>query len=348
MKNTEKKIKISTLVYSVALVGLAALVLAGGAIYGFGADNSLARKAEQIFPYPAAIINGVNIITINNLNGNVAAVKKFYENQDFSTIGMKVDFATADGQKRLKIKERAALTKMIEDRVIEVLANQRGIKLTQAAVSQEVEKRMAEAGSQQDLANNLQKLYGWTVADFEAKVVKPDLYKNQLEEKIKESDPQDVEAKKKIDQALSDLQAKKDFGEVAKKYSDGDSAKNGGELGWFSANQMLPEIAMSAIGLKKGERSEVIRSSLGYHIIEVEDRKNENGEDKMKLRQIFARTQNFSDWLSEQEKNFRIMIPLKDFRWNKESGAVEFTDGALTQFENELDKNSPDDASVLF
>ncbi|MFA6973612.1 MAG: peptidylprolyl isomerase [Parcubacteria group bacterium] len=346
--NKEKKIKILTLAYALAVVVLGLLALFAIAIYGFGADNQLTKKAARIFPYPAAVMDGVHIISLNNLEENVVAVKRFYENQDFGSVGLKVDFATADGRKRLKIKERDLLTKMIENRIVEMLANKQGIVLTKQAVDQEVNKRIAEFGSGTDLTDNLQRLYGWSLEDFKERIVQPDMYKTMLAEKVRQNGTSGAQAKTKIDQAALDLKAKKDFSEVAKKYSEGESAGSGGELGWFSADQMLPEIATVAFNMKKGGTSDVIESSLGYHIIQVEDIKIEDEVNKLKLRQIFVRTQNFSDWLLEQEKNIKIWIPLKDFKWNKEAGVVEFTNNDLQQFESELDKNSPDEASMIF
>lgn len=346
--NKDKKVKISTVAYSVTLIVIGLFVLMGVIIYGFGINNGLTRKVAQIFPYPAGVIDGVHFITINNLEKNVQAVKKFYESQDFSNIGLSVDFTTADGEKRLKIKEKEVLTKMIENRVIEILANQKGIRLTKKDAAQEVQKRMTSDKNQQDFADSLQKLYGWNQDDFETRIVKPDLYKEKLAENIRQNEKNSVNAKNKIEQALTELQAKKDFGEVAKKYSEGESAKNGGELGWFSADQMLPEIALAVYSLKKGETSEVIESSLGYHIIQVENKKTENGNDKLQLKQIFARTTNFADWLLEQEKNMKIHIPIKGLYWDKNNGRVEFNDNDLKKFEENLNQNSPNDASVLF
>lgn len=344
----DKKVKISTVAYSVALIVIGLFVLMSIMIYGFGMNNSLTRKVAQIFPYPAGVIDGVHFITINNLEKNVQAVKKFYESQDFSSVGLSVDFTTADGKNRLKIKEKEVLTKLIENRIIEILANQKGIKLTSEDVSQEVQKRMTSDKDQQAFVDNLQKLYGWNQNDFETKIVRPDLYKEKLAENVRQNEKNSVNAKKKIDQALAELQTKKDFSEVAKKYSEGESAKNGGELGWFSADQMLPEIALTAYSLKKGETSEAIESSLGYHIIQVEDKKTENGSDKLQLKQIFARTTNFADWLLEQEKNMKIHIPIKGLYWDKNNGRVEFNDNDLKKFEENLNQNSPNDASVLF
>jgi hypothetical protein len=346
--DSKKRIKISTALYALAIIVFLCIVLTGTLIYGFGMDNQLTQKAAQIFPYPAAVIDGVNFISLNSLEKNLIAVKRFYENQDFESIGLKVDFTGIDGQKRLKIKEKNLLSKMIENRIIEILANKNGIVLTKEAIVQEVNKQMTQYGSQNDLTSSLQKLYGWTISDFEEKIVKPDMYKNMLADKLRKTDSASNKAKDKITQAAADLKAKKDFADISKAYSDGDSAKNGGELGWFSADQMLPELAMVAFNLKKGDTSDIIESSLGFHIIQIEDRKTEDGTDKVRLKQIFVRTKSFPDWLLEQEKNIKIYVPLRDYSWNKDEGTLEFKDNDLRQFESNLDKNSPNDASILF
>ena len=73
------------------------------------------------------------------------------------------------------------------------------------------------------------------------------------------------DAKKKLD-------AGKSFEDVAKDYSkDGGTAKNGGDLGWFTEDKMVPEFSKAAFSMKKGEISGPVKSSFGWHIIQVED-----------------------------------------------------------------------------
>ena len=70
------------------------------------------------------------------------------------------------------------------------------------------------------------------------------------------------------------LKKGEDFAAIAKKSSiDSASAKNGGDLGYFSAGQVLPEIEAAAIKLKPGEISEPIKTKAGYEIIKVTDKK---------------------------------------------------------------------------
>ena len=346
MKN--KKIKKSTIIYAAILIVMAFLAMAGILIYGFGMDNAFTQIFARIIPYPAAIVNSTHFISVSELQNNLQSVRKFYENQNFSEAGLRVDFSTENGRKRLLIKKKDVLNKLIENKIIEILANKRGISITKEMITQALDQEVAQYGDKNAMADNLQKLYGWNIEDFKEKMVRPDLYKEALGKYVQENDPDMQKAKAKISQAADELKNRKDFSAVAEQYSEGDSAKNGGDLGWFGADQMLPQLSQAAFSLSKGQTSDIIESPLGYHIIIVDDKKSENGVDQVKIRQIFARSENFSGWLSKQEKNFKIFIPLKDFYWNSESGGVEFRNPEMKKFEDNLDKNSTGDASVLF
>lgn len=63
---------------------------------------------------------------------------------------------------------------------------------------------------------------------------------------------------------------KKPFEELAKKYSEGPSGKNGGDLGTFARNKMVKPFADKAFAMAEGEISEPVRTRFGWHIIKVE------------------------------------------------------------------------------
>ncbi|HPN96448.1 MAG TPA: peptidylprolyl isomerase [Candidatus Moranbacteria bacterium] len=346
-KKEVAKVKVPTMVYAILIAIIFYLVVIAILIYFLGINTAIVKKTTQIIPYPAAVANG-KIIKVSDLWENLEASRKFYENQDFSDLGFRVDFSTPDGKNRLKIKEKNILNKMIENAVIEKEAEKRGINLTAESVSQEVDKKIEQYGNREEIISELGKLYGWSLADFEKNIVKPDMNKEKLYEDMRKNDKSFEEGRKKIEEALVELKKGSDFESVVGKYSDGDSAKNRGDLGWFSEEEMLPEISYVAFGLKKGELSEVIESSLGYHIIKVEDKKTEEEQEKVHIKQIFIRTANFSQWLEEQEKKASVFIPIRKYIWDKENGWVKFRDENLIKFEENLEKNYPGDISVLF
>lgn len=74
--------------------------------------------------------------------------------------------------------------------------------------------------------------------------------------------------------ATEEIRKGADFAEVAKKRSAGPSAANGGDLGWFARDQMVPEFAEAAFALKPGEITAApVKSQFGWHVIKVEDRR---------------------------------------------------------------------------
>lgn len=67
---------------------------------------------------------------------------------------------------------------------------------------------------------------------------------------------------------------KSDFTQMAKDKSVGPSGKNGGELGWFTKEKMVPEFSKATMKLSKGEiTTSPIKTRFGYHIIYLDDKK---------------------------------------------------------------------------
>jgi len=63
------------------------------------------------------------------------------------------------------------------------------------------------------------------------------------------------------------------FEEMAKKYSKCPSGREGGNLGYFSRGQMVPEFEDAAFELPVGKVSEPVKTEFGWHLIKVYDKK---------------------------------------------------------------------------
>ena len=344
----EQRVKAQTIVAVFFIFLIIYIIIIGLVAYFFPeTENKIVRKTVSIIPYPAAISSSV-FITTEKLQNHLSSAKRFYESQDFSQIGMRVDFGTEDGKKRLLIKEKNILNKLIDDAIIEREARKKGILIEQSLIDQIVDRKMKEYGTEDYLKNNLKKLYGWNIDDFKNNIVKPDLYQEKMFAYIRKNDASFEDAREKINAAKADISKGMTFSEVAKKHSQGESAKNGGSLGWFSAKQMLPEVAVAIFNLEKNKQSEIIESSIGFHIILVEDRKKQDNEEMFKISQIFIPVKTFTQWLLEVKKDYRIFVPIGKFTWNNEIKEVEFRDKSLQEYENDLLENPINDPSVIF
>ena len=95
-----------------------------------------------------------------------------------------------------------------------------------------------------------------------------DVLKQKVEEKMKQK-------KELAEKLLKELQADNTkFAAYAKKYSeDENSAKQGGDLGFFDKKSMVPEFADAAFSSKPNTVAGVVQTQYGYHIIMVTDRK---------------------------------------------------------------------------
>lgn len=62
-----------------------------------------------------------------------------------------------------------------------------------------------------------------------------------------------------------------DFEKLAKEKSTDPQAASGGDLGYFTESQMVPEFSKAAFALKAGEISQPVKTDFGWHIIKVED-----------------------------------------------------------------------------
>lgn len=72
---------------------------------------------------------------------------------------------------------------------------------------------------------------------------------------------------------LADAKSGKDFAELAKKFSEDPAArKDGGDLGSFKKGDMQPELENVILAMKPGEISNLVSTSIGFHIIKLEEK----------------------------------------------------------------------------
>jgi peptidyl-prolyl cis-trans isomerase C len=89
-----------------------------------------------------------------------------------------------------------------------------------------------------------------------------------------------VPTEKEAQAILDELKRGTDFAELARQKSkDPGAAAEGGDLGYFTKDQMVPEFSEVAFKLNKGELSDPIKTQFGWHIIRVEDKRSKRPPD---------------------------------------------------------------------
>jgi len=86
---------------------------------------------------------------------------------------------------------------------------------------------------------------------------------------------QKSDAQTRANRILTEARAGKDFAQLAKQESEDSTAAKGGDVGWVTQEQLPPPLDKTVFGLAKGETSNVIESSTGFHIVKVEDIRDE-------------------------------------------------------------------------
>ena len=92
----------------------------------------------------------------------------------------------------------------------------------------------------------------------------------QLGEDASEADK--AEALRKIEEVAAKVEAGEDFAELAKEFSEGPSAPDGGDLGSFQRGRMVPAFEEVAFNLEPGEVSGIVETQFGYHLIKVAEK----------------------------------------------------------------------------
>ncbi len=126
------------------------------------------------------------------------------------------------------------------------------------------------------------------------------------------------EALKKIENIQDELNKGADFETLAQTYSDCPSAAQGGDLGYFSRGQMVPEFEEAAFALEIGEVGEPVLTEFGYHLIRVDDKR----DGEIKARHILVEAS-----ISDSDKD--MITQLVDEVYQKLQNGADFMECAI-------------------
>ncbi|WP_411037402.1 peptidylprolyl isomerase [Shinella sp. BYT-45] len=171
-----------------------------------------------------------------------------------------------DEQKRV-----AALSSIIDVKLLAADANKEGLQDTA-----DFKQRLAFL-TDRELHNAYFKKH---VVD----AVTPEEVKARYDKEVAALTPEDeirarhilVKTEEEAKAVIADLDAGKDFVEIAKEKSTDPNKSEGGDLGYFAKGRMVPEFENAAFALEKGAYSKApVKTQFGFHVIKVEDKRKQ-------------------------------------------------------------------------
>jgi peptidyl-prolyl cis-trans isomerase C len=290
------------------LVPLAILVLAALAACAGGKDSS--TNASSVTQPDSVSAAGVQVQPTEEplaarVNGQPITLAAFQRERARRAVGLDVQPAT----------EAAFDAQVLQSMIDQVLINQAaaddGIVVTDAEVDGELAAQSDIAAENNQTLDQIVAAEGYTMDEYRG-VIHDLLITQKLSQVVANVPPvaEQVHARHILvaDEAtarelLAQLQQGADFAQLAVQYSlDGSTAPSGGDLDWVSRGDLLqPEVENAIFSLQPGQLSpEPVKSSLGYHIIQVLDRVQDRPLSQAALAE--KKQQAFLAWLDGQRQ----------------------------------------------
>jgi parvulin-like peptidyl-prolyl isomerase len=267
--------------WGIALIVLIVLFIAQA--YILPPKNVVGRSLLNFIPLPAVLVNADAVL-----------ISDFYNRIE---IADKIGDVT--GNDRATI-----LQKLISNKIAELTLKNKKLQLTNSELDEGYAFMQKVTGKEQ-----LGTDYGISEKEFKNDILKPDLIKTELQIYLAGNKKLNEQPYKKLEEAKKALADGVSFSDTAQKYSDdGGSSQIGGDMGFVSYNDIVPEIYNQLEGIKDKD-GHVIVSRFGVHIIQVTDKdtKGPQGSVRYHVHQIYIKTADFDQWMDKQKDYFTVL-----------------------------------------
>lgn len=228
-----------------------------------------------------------------------------------------------------------AVEALIDEKIVELEIKKADIKVSDEEVQKEIDNFKENAGGEEAFKAALEQ-GGITEKDFEEDIIQYLSIRKLMEPLVEVTDkdvkayfeenketydiPEQVDARHILveDEKLANdlhkqLKDGADFAELAQEHSTDGSAAMGGDLGFFTRGEMVPEFEDKAFSMKVGDISEPVKSDFGYHLIEVLDKtdaaeaKLADHKEEIKEKLIEEKMQTeYVTWLDEKREEYDV------------------------------------------
>ena len=245
--------------------------------------TNFTMKSASLLHLPIASINGQKILYTDYVD-NLQAMEKFYKTD-----------TSGETEPSQDEKSDFILSRLLINNLVGQVAKDMKVTVSMDDVNKIADEQIIPGFADKTAAETeIQNRYGWTFDEFLQKIVYPTEVEKKISEQYTKDHPADTNADDAVrTQALEILQKIKDgadFAEMAKQYGSDGTKDQGGDLGWFSRGQMVPEFETVAFSLKKGELdSDLVKTQYGYHILQVTDTRTTKDDAGNDVQEVEAR-----------------------------------------------------------
>lgn len=169
------------------------------------------------------------------------------------------------------------LDRLIEIEKMELVARDRGVKVSDAELDDEYNRLASQAGGNDAFISTLKDKYHFTVEQFKQKALKPDVLKTNLQINFYKDQSLNPALYSTLDKVNAAIKSGTDFAEVAKTYSeDPATSQFGGDSGMIPLKDLAPEFQKELLG-KQPNDIVTATTRFGVYVIKVINRKNDDG-----------------------------------------------------------------------
>lgn len=258
--------------------------------------GDFAYRVSQIIPFPVARVDG-QFVRYEEYLFELRQNVHYLVNQE------NVDFSTPEGQVQLDGYRQQALEKVVDAAIIRQLAQERGIRVSDQEVDDQIELIRSSGGigdATQTLEDTLADFYGWSLGDLR-RVIRAQLLKQKLIPVF------DTTAKPQAEAVLEDIRGGADFAKAAKQHSDDEFTRgSGGQFGYIARTntEIPPQIVEQAFALSAGQVSDsLVQTLFGYHIVKTVEYR---GDDEALVAHILFRFEDPSVFLNRHEEQIAV------------------------------------------
>lgn len=299
-KNIKTKLNIKTLVIGILIALVLILGVFVGVIYwGFYIlewRGQFINEISQVLPLPAATVNDSVVLNKDYLS-TLKISRKYYETQ------------TAKGIKGLPEDsqvQKNVIDRLIEDQIVLSLARKYDVSVTRQEVTDKMEEIIKNKGSREETESFLQEFYGIDIASYGYHFIEPNLWYEKVNNAIIASEEVNGAARKKIEDAYNELKQGADFGEVVKKYSEGENAGTGGAVGNFLRGELPKDIEAMLFSLNEGEYTEILTIRNSTEVIRLDKKDEDKGV--LTLSAVVVKIKTIEEVVKEEKEKAQIKI----------------------------------------